>query len=144
MHICVTRPQWVKKNNKPSVECKDQFTLHSQSHGCWWPGSLCRQGISSHGIDLILQTYIIFSPTRVNDFAETSGWSDKVFPSRMTKKKHIAELIYIILSPKCNLPSPWQDLLAWTETSCIYNQWLVLWIWKMAWKKINISQNLSI
>ena len=24
---------------------------HGQYHGCWWPGSLCLQVISSHGID---------------------------------------------------------------------------------------------
>ena len=69
-HICVTRPQWV---NPPSVETgifqnkvntmaadalatpleedKYPFILCGQYHGCWCPGSLCRQGISSHGID---------------------------------------------------------------------------------------------
>ena len=31
--------------------------LQSQHHGCRWPADVRRQGISSHGIDLILQEY---------------------------------------------------------------------------------------
>ena len=26
---------------------------HNQYHGCWWPGNVRSQGISSHGIDLL-------------------------------------------------------------------------------------------
>ena len=42
------------------------FILHSQYHGCWWPNNERSQGISSHGIDLILQEYFNVSTTRVN------------------------------------------------------------------------------
>ena len=33
---------------------------HNQYHGCWWPGSMQSQGISSNGIDLVLPEYIQF------------------------------------------------------------------------------------
>ena len=33
---------------------KNPFILYNQYHGSWCPGSLQSQGISSHGIDLIL------------------------------------------------------------------------------------------
>ena len=33
---------------------KDVLTVQSQYHGCWCPGDVGSQGISSHGIDLIL------------------------------------------------------------------------------------------
>ena len=33
------------------------FTLHSQYHGCWWPGDARSQGISSYIIDLNLLKY---------------------------------------------------------------------------------------
>ena len=40
---------------------KDLFILLSKYHGCWWPGSLCRLGISSHGIELVLPEHSIQS-----------------------------------------------------------------------------------
>ena len=39
------------------VEDKDLFILYIQYHGCWCPGDTRSQGISSHGIDLILMEY---------------------------------------------------------------------------------------
>ena len=47
------------------MDDKDQFILHIQYHGCWWPGSLCRQGISSHGIDPVLSKHSAFSKRKV-------------------------------------------------------------------------------
>ena len=32
---------------------QDLHILHSQDHGCWCPGDVRRQGISSHDIDLV-------------------------------------------------------------------------------------------
>ena len=34
------------------VEHKDPFILHSQYRGCWCPGDISCQDITSHGIDL--------------------------------------------------------------------------------------------
>ena len=36
------------------MEGKDSFILHSHNYWCWYPGDARSQGISSHGIDLIL------------------------------------------------------------------------------------------
>ena len=38
------------------------FILHSQYHGCWCPGDARSQGISSHGIDLVLP---VSAPSKV-------------------------------------------------------------------------------
>ena len=55
--------KWLK-----SVYVKDEnlFILHSQYHGCWWPGDARRQGISSLGIDLVDIKYSDFNTRRVN------------------------------------------------------------------------------
>ena len=44
---------------------KDLFILHSQYHGCWWPGDARSQGISNHDIDLFLSEYSSFRAVRV-------------------------------------------------------------------------------
>ena len=36
-----------------------------QYHDCWWPGDIRSQGISRHGIDLVLHEYSGFSTKRV-------------------------------------------------------------------------------
>ena len=43
-HICVTRPQWVNPYQINLVQ-------HSQYHGCWCPGSLRHQDISTRDIE---------------------------------------------------------------------------------------------
>ena len=35
----------------------DPFLLHGKYHGCWCPGDIRSQGISSHGIDAVLSEY---------------------------------------------------------------------------------------
>ena len=46
---------------------KKLVILHSQYHGCWWPGEARSQGISRHGIDLALtQNIPVSTPGRVN------------------------------------------------------------------------------
>ena len=42
-------------NNDAKITCMDTQKL--QCHGYWWPGDLCRQGISSHVIDIFLPEY---------------------------------------------------------------------------------------
>ena len=37
------------------MENKAQFILFSQYHSCWWHGGEETQGISSHGVDLVLE-----------------------------------------------------------------------------------------
>ena len=44
------------------MENKNLFTLLSQYHACWCPGSLCRQGISSHGTDKVSQGIPVSAP----------------------------------------------------------------------------------
>ena len=44
------------------VEDKDPFILHIQHHGCWWPGVARSQGISSHGIDVVILEYSVSVP----------------------------------------------------------------------------------
>ena len=43
------------------MEDKDPFILYCQYHGCWCPGDTRRQGISRHGIDLVIleETYSV-------------------------------------------------------------------------------------
>ena len=48
------------------MEDKNLFVLHSQYLGCWWPGDTGSQGISSHGMDLILPEYADVNSRRVN------------------------------------------------------------------------------
>ena len=48
------------------MEDKDLFILHSQYQGCWWPGYLRSQGISSKGIKLVLPECYGFSTRKVN------------------------------------------------------------------------------
>ena len=59
MHICITQPQLI---NPSGAECRI-FTENKANFTAsifWWPGSWCRQVISSHGIDyaepLVLKT----------------------------------------------------------------------------------------
>ena len=69
MHICVTRPQWVKplmcgkcymlymmtssNGNICNVTGPLWGVQHSKYHGCWCPGSLHCQAISSNDIDYV-------------------------------------------------------------------------------------------
>ena len=46
------------------MEGRDPFTSFSQYHGCRCPGAWQRQGICSHGIDLVLPKYSILSTRR--------------------------------------------------------------------------------
>ena len=48
LHIGMTR--YLKSFLKYA---QDLHILHSQYHGCWWPGGVSSQGISSHDIDLV-------------------------------------------------------------------------------------------
>ena len=48
-HLCVTQPQWVKTFCYLSCWLIIPCTL-GQHYGCWCPGSLHHQAISSHGI----------------------------------------------------------------------------------------------
>ena len=50
MHICVTRPQWVKPSSAETGIFPGNL---GQYHGCWCPGSSNRQDISSHDIDCV-------------------------------------------------------------------------------------------
>ena len=47
------------------MEHTNMFIQHFQYHGCWWPGSWRRQGISSNGIDLLYWEYPSLSTRRV-------------------------------------------------------------------------------
>ena len=40
------------------MEDKDMLILYCQYHDCRWPGDDQSQGISSHGIDLVVSEYI--------------------------------------------------------------------------------------
>ena len=58
MHICVTRPQWLKRDGAgswypASWMTRSNYLTKSLTNGCWCPGNARRQGISSHGIDLV-------------------------------------------------------------------------------------------
>ena len=60
VYICIVI--WCVINTLTSLEIIRSLDCHikwlgnrplSKYHGCWWPGSACRQVISSHGIDII-------------------------------------------------------------------------------------------
>ena len=55
-----SRGSWLKMKSF-FIEDKDLFVLLSQYRGCWWPGDARSQGISSHGIDLVLSEYFSLS-----------------------------------------------------------------------------------
>ena len=48
------------------MENKDQSILYIQYHVFWLPGDARCEGISSHGIDLVILEYSSFSPSRLN------------------------------------------------------------------------------
>ena len=52
----------MKDKNLPTVS-------YSQYHGCWWPGDMRSQNISSHSIDLVCWSYSGFSTKRFNSLA---------------------------------------------------------------------------
>ena len=54
--------------NLPSLKDNDLSITHSQYNGCWCPGDTSRQGISSHGIDLVLPGYSSFSTRGINQY----------------------------------------------------------------------------
>ena len=39
------------------MEDKKPLILHSQYHGCWWPGDARSQGISNNSIDIVMPKY---------------------------------------------------------------------------------------
>ena len=49
------------------LEDRAPLILHIQYHGCWCPGDTRSQGISSHGIGLLLLEYSSFSTRKVNN-----------------------------------------------------------------------------
>ena len=64
------------------MEDKDLFILHDQCYGCWWPGDARSQGISSHGIDLLLPECPSFSTRRVNTLRPRQNgrhFADEIF-----------------------------------------------------------------
>ena len=66
MYICIfyqfLTPKWCKCF---FMKDTDQLTQDSQYNGCWWPGDPRSQGISSHGIDIVILEYCSFSPRSV-------------------------------------------------------------------------------
>ena len=55
--------------NPSSTKTWTHLFLRYQYHGCWCPGDSCPQGISSHGIDIVIPEYSSLSTTRVNSLA---------------------------------------------------------------------------
>ena len=51
---CFLILRWWRYLKSILVKANDLFILHNQYLGCWWPGDIKSQGISSHGIDLLL------------------------------------------------------------------------------------------
>ena len=49
------------------MEEKNLFILHSQDHGCWWPGNMGSQGIGSKGFDQFILENSGFSPRKVKN-----------------------------------------------------------------------------
>ena len=49
-------------------EDKDSHIAPSQYYGCWWPGDISHQGISSHGIDLVCLEYSSVSNKSVQHY----------------------------------------------------------------------------
>ena len=70
IHICIfihiSILIWYRSLKSFPMEDKDLFILHSQYHGCWWPGDARSQDISSHDIHLVFPEYSSFCVRRVN------------------------------------------------------------------------------
>ena len=92
-------------------EDTNPFILHSQYHDCWWPGAVHRQGISSHGIYMIIPEYSPLSATLelkqfIKSFHESSFlWlflmsipSSKCVQQRMITSSGVNETEKITLS----------------------------------------------
>ena len=56
-----------------TVEGKEPIIIHNQNHGFWWPGDARSNGISSHGIDLVLTEYFGFNTEWLTQWAEQNG-----------------------------------------------------------------------
>ena len=59
-----TISQHCNSSTSTTVEDKDLLILYIAYHG-WWPGDTRSQGISNHGVDLVLLEYSSFSTNRV-------------------------------------------------------------------------------
>ena len=66
----VSRPQWI--------------SLHCQCHYYWWPGDTRGQGISIHGIDIIILEYSSFNNRRVKSMTRCQEGA-KPLPESMTR-----------------------------------------------------------
>ena len=49
------------------------WTPHDQYHGCWWPGDSRSQGISSHGMELVIADCFSLSTRGIQTFAWGHG-----------------------------------------------------------------------
>ena len=68
--------------NFTPMKDKNIHIAHSQYHGCWWPGGIRSQGISSNGIDLVFAEYSSLNTKRFHiprhDDVPTVQWLDSL------------------------------------------------------------------
>ena len=60
--------------------CEDRINSvqHSQSHGCWCPGSLRRHDISNHDIDYVEKVSSCFTRGRISTIRVMSMWRNYI------------------------------------------------------------------
>ena len=62
------------------MENKDLPILHSQDHGCWWPGDARSQGINNRDIDLLKPGQFGLRTLRVKTRkCKKNGWHSQTF-----------------------------------------------------------------
>ena len=66
------------------MEAKDLSILHSQYHGCWWPGDASRRGISSYGTGLVCPKHSSFITQRVNYNRTKNKYNSALFYIKIT------------------------------------------------------------
>ena len=74
------------------VGYKDRFIIYGQHHDCWWTGDARSQGVSSHGIDLVLSGY--------SGFIHLTRWSNFASGFRVA-----VGIMFCPVSLTCNLMS---------------------------------------
>ena len=117
------------------MEAKEPIILHTQNHGCWWPGDAFSQGISSHGIGLVLLEYHSFNTRRCNP-------GKCYLLVKKIQMKYICEKVSIRCVDGLVLIDCWSSaetvIVTWTINVFMWEIMLQKWVNAFACMKMNV------
>ena len=113
------------------MDAKDLPILRRQYHGCWWPGDIRSQVISSHGIDLVILEY---SGLSIKNNLFVPG--DPIYVSVILVKISSTNP----LVPDVTKPSP-ESILTFHQCSVMVHWMFFMWIYISLYQSWNIFEN---